>query len=70
VSVTDELRENLRAAKAGHDCPVCGNRHGTISGRVVAVMAGVDQSSLSRFMAGGGLSSPILDKLAAWVAGR
>lgn len=65
--LTDLLRQNLALAMRGHECPICGNHHGQISGRVVAVMAGVDQSVVSRFLAGRTLSSPILDRLAAWV---
>lgn len=55
----------------GHSCPICGNVHGKISGRVVAVLVGIDQSTVSRFLAGEvNAGALVTDAVAKWLAER
>lgn len=68
--LSDTLRHRLAAAMAGHRCPTCGNLHGEISQRVVAHGAGLNNATVSRFLAGSSGAGGTLDAVASWLAGR
>lgn len=67
---TDALRFRLTETMAGHRCPSCGHRHGAISGRVVALGTGLEQSTVSRFVAGRVSAGTTTDALTAWLDAR
>jgi hypothetical protein len=70
ISPTAQLRERLRDLRHGIRCEACGQFSHAMSTRSMATEAGVDPSTLWRFLAGKGITSPGFDALTEWAAGR